>query len=192
MSARAKNTLQDKGLVLVLQDLHAASPWQLRSKSSDEAARDYCWSALVLSSAFGFRVAPGHTYSLYLVEGQWRLSLITREEWGARMPGDFVGRCQLRHDMTWRVVFDESVAEGSTVHDALLQYLDGIREQLQASGSWEALLKNGERHLPYQQRVLTTGLASSLRQSLVLSEQSGVPLSVPLLRETLSLHQQDD
>ena len=192
MSARAKNTLQDKGLVLVLQDLHAASPGQLRSKSSDEAARDYCWSALVLSSAFGFRVAPGHTYSLYLVEGQWRLSLITREEWGARMPGDFVGRCQLRHDMTWSVVFDESVAEGSPVHDALLQYLDGIREQLQASGSWEALLKSGERHLPYQQRVLTTGLASSLRQSLVLSGQSGVPLSVPLLQEALSLPKQDD
>ena len=192
MSAQAKNTLQDKGLVLVLQDLHAALPGQLRSKSSDEAARDYCWSALVLSSAFGFRVAPGHTYSLYLVEGQWRLSLITREEWGARMPGDFVGRCQLRHDMTWSVVFDESVAEGSPVHDALLQYLDGIREQLQASGSWEALLKNGERRLPYQQRVLTTGLVSSLRQSLVLSGQSGVPLSVPLLRETLSLPQQDD
>ena len=192
MTAKAKNTLQDKGLVLVLQDLYVASPEQLRSKSSDEAARDYCWSALVLSSAFGFRVAPGHTYSLYLVEGQWRLSLITPEEWGARVPGDFVGRCQLRHDMTWSVVFDESVAEGSAVHDALLQYMDGIREQLQASGSWEALLKNGERHLPYQQRVLTTGLASSLRQSLVLSGQSGVPLSVPLLQEALSLPKQDD
>ena len=192
MTARAKNTLQDKGLVLVLQDLHAASPGQSRFKSSDEAARDYCWSALVLSSAFGFRVAPGHTYSLYLVKGRWQLSLITREEWGARMPGDFVGRCQLRHDMTWSVVFDESVAEGSPVHDALLQYLDGIREQLQTSGSWEALLKNGERQLPYQQRVLTTGLVSSLRQSLVLSGQSGVPLSVPLLQGTLSLPKQDD
>ena len=76
MTAHAKNTFQDKGLVLVLQDLHAASPGQLRSKSSDEAARDYCWSALVLSSAFGFRVCPGHTYSLYLVEGQWRLSCL--------------------------------------------------------------------------------------------------------------------
>jgi hypothetical protein len=186
VTAQAKNTFQDKGLVLLLQDLHAASPGQLRSKFSDEAARDYCWSALVLSSAFGVRVATGHTYSLYLVEGQWRLSLITPEEWGARMPGAFVGRCRLRHDMTWSMAFDESVAEGSPVHDALLQYLDGIREQLQASGSWEALLKNGERHLPYQQRVLATGLASSLRQSLALSGQLGMPLP----QETLSLPQQ--
>jgi len=63
----------------------------------------------------------------------------------------------------------------------LLQYLTGIREQLLQSGSWEALLRRGERHLPYQQRVLTTALASSLRQSLALSGQSGVPPGVPVL-----------
>jgi len=186
MTARAKNTHQDKGLVLVLQDLHASAPAQLRSKSSDEAAQDYCWSALVLSAAFGFRVAPGHHYYLYLVDSQWRLSLISPTEWGHRLPGAFVARCELRHDMTWALTFDEAVAEGSEVHSALVQYLEGIRSQLAASGSWGALLREGERHLPYQQRVLTTALASSLRQSLVLSGQSGVPLSVPLLADTLS------
>jgi hypothetical protein len=83
--------------------------------------------------------------------------------------------------MTWSLVFDQSIVEGSPVHDALLQYLTGIREQLLQSGSWEALLRRGERHLPYQQRVLTTALASSLRQSLALSGQSGVPPGVPVL-----------
>ena len=187
MSAREKNTHQDKGLVLVLQDLQAASPAQLRSKSSDEAAQDYCWSALVLSAAFGFRVAPGHTYYLYLSERRWQLSLISPQEWGHRLPGAFVAQCQLRHDMTWSLSFDPSVEEGSAVHDALLQYLAGIRSQLDESGSWEALLRQGERHLPYQQRVLTTALSSSLRQSLTLSGQSGVPLSVPLLQDAISL-----
>jgi hypothetical protein len=89
--------------------------------------------------------------------------------------------------MTWSLTFDSSVAEGSAVHDALLQYLAGIRSQLDESGSWEALLRQGERHLPYQQRVLTTALSSSLRQSLTLSGQSGVPLSVPLLQDAMSL-----
>ena len=187
MSAREKNIHQDKGLVLVLQDLQAASPAQLRSKSSDEAAQDYCWSALVLSAAFGFRVAPGHTYYLYLSERRWQLSLISPQEWGHRLRGAFVAQCQLRHDMTWSLTFDPSVAEGSVVHDALLQYLAGIRSQLEESGSWEALLRQGERHLPYQQRVLTTALSSSLRQSLTLSGQSGVPLSVPLLQDAISL-----
>ena len=187
MSAQEKNTHQDKGLVLVLQDLQAASPAQLRSKSTDEAAQDYCWSALVLSAAFGFRVAPGHTYYLYLSERRWQLSLISPQEWGHRLSGAFVADCQLRHDMTWSLTFDPSVAEGSVVHDALLQYLAGIRSQLEESGSWEALLRQGERHLPYQQRVLTTALSSSLRQSLTLSGQSGVPLSVPLLQDAISL-----
>ncbi len=103
MTARAKNTHQDKGLVLVLQDLNAAAPNQMRAKSSEEAAVDYCWSALVLSSAFGFRVTPGQQYYLYLSEAKWRLSLISPEEWGARLSGAYVGECHMRHDMTWAV-----------------------------------------------------------------------------------------
>ena len=180
MTVRAKNTHQDKGLVLVLQDLHARAPGHLRSKSSTEAVQDYCRSALVLSAAFGFKVAPGQTYHLYLVDGCWNLSLITPEEWGNRMPGPYVGRCELRHDMTWALSFDESVEEGCEVHDALLQYLEGITAQLHEAGSWDALLREGEKHLPYQQRVLATALASSLRQSLALSGQVSVPLSAPL------------
>jgi len=187
VTAHAKNTHQGKGLVLVLQDLSAASPGQLRSKSSEEAAEDYCWSALVLSAAFGFRVTPGQTYFLYLVNQTWQLSLLSPEEWGRRLPGDYVGHCQLRHDMTWGLVFDDAIREGSTVHAALIQYLDGIREQLLTSGSWEALLRQGERHLPYQQRVLTTALASSLRQSLALSGHAGVPPGVPALTGGIAL-----
>ena len=181
MEQRSKNTHQGKGLVLVLQDLSSAAPCELSAKSSDEAAQDYCWSALVLSASFGFRVVPGQSYYLYFQTGTWKLSLISPDEWGHRMPGIYVGSCDLRSDMTWSLVFDTSVKEGSPVHDALLQYLTGIREQLLQSGSWEALLRRGERHLPYQQRVLTTALASSLRQSLALSGQSGVPPGVPAL-----------
>lgn len=186
MTARAKNTHQDKGLVLVLQDLNAAAPNQMRAKSSEEAAVDYCWSALVLSSAFGFRVTPGQQYYLYLSEAKWRLSLISPEEWGARLSGAYVGGCHMRHDMTWAVAFDDTASEGSPVHTALVNYLEGIREQLLESGSWEALLRKGERHLPYQQRVLTTALASSLRQSLALSGQAGLPPSVPALGSALA------
>jgi len=187
VTAREKNTHQGKGLVLVLQDLSAAAPGELRSKSSEEAAEDYCWSALVLSAAFGFRVTPGQRYFLYLVNQSWQMSLLSPEEWGRRLPGDYVGHCQLRHDMTWGLTFDEAVSEGSSVHSALLQYLEGIREQLLQSGSWEALLRKGERHLPYQQRVLTTALASSLRQSLALSGHAGVPPGVPALGNALSM-----
>jgi hypothetical protein len=186
VTARAKNTHQDKGLVLVLQDLNAAAPNETRAKSSEEAAADYCWSALVLSSAFGFRVTPGQQYYLYLTEGKWRLSLISPEEWGARLSGVYVGQCHMRHDMTWMVDFDETASGELSVHTALVNYLEGIREQLLESGSWEELLRKGERHLPYQQRVLTTALASSLRQSLALSGQAGLPPGVPALGDALA------
>ena len=147
--------------MLVLQDLHAAAPGQLRSKSSDEATRDYCWSALVLSAAFGFRVAPGNTYSLYFTRRTLESVLNCARGMGPPCARRF--RCAVpiaaRYDLGAH--FDEAVREGSPVHDALLQYLDGIHEQLRESGSWEALLRQGERQLPYQQRVLTTALASS-------------------------------
>ena len=189
VSAHEKNTHQGKGLVLVLQDLSAAAPEELRAKSSEEAAEDYCWSALVLSAAFGFRVTPGQRYFLYLVRQAWQLSLLSPEDWGQRLPGEYVGYCHLHHGMTWGLTFDDAVQEGSLVHSALVQYLEGIREQLLQSGSWEALLRQGERRLPYQQRVLTTALASSLRQSLALSGHAGVPPGVPALGGVLSLAQ---
>ncbi|MDG2460603.1 MAG: DUF2452 domain-containing protein [Luminiphilus sp.] len=187
VTSRAKNTHQGKGLTLVLQDLTSASPNQLHAKSSEEAAQDYCWSALVLSAAFGFRVTPGQQYHLYLTEEAWCLSLLSPAEWGLRIPGAYVGECHLRHDMTWGLTFNDAVAAGSPVHSALLSYLEGIREQLMESGSWEALLRQGERHLAYQQRVLATALASSLRQSLTLSGQAGVPPAVPALSDALAL-----
>ena len=57
--------------------------------------------ARVLSCrAFKFRVAPDNTYYLYRVEGEWQLSLISPEEWGRRLPGDYVAECQLSRDMT--------------------------------------------------------------------------------------------
>jgi hypothetical protein len=40
VTAHEKNTHQGKGLVLVLQDLSAASPGELRAKTGDEAAED--------------------------------------------------------------------------------------------------------------------------------------------------------
>lgn len=175
---RAKNTEQGKGLVFVLEDLASASPRALRPKSGEEAIRDYCWSALVLSAAFSFRVVPGQTYFLYLHAGLWKLSLISPREWGQKQPGDFVAHCALREDMTWSIEFDAALEDASVAQDALHRYLEGIRSQLASAGSWRELLRHGERHLPYQQRVLATALATSLRHSLLLSGHAGAPPAV--------------
>ena len=58
---------QGKGLVMVLQQMAAAAPAEIRPKSGDEALLDYWCSSLVLSAAFKFRVVPDNTYYLYRV-----------------------------------------------------------------------------------------------------------------------------
>ena len=72
------------------------------SKIADEALLDYWCSSLVLSAAFKFRVAP-ITRITCIAEGEWQLSLISPEEWGRRLPGDYVAECQLSQDMTWKL-----------------------------------------------------------------------------------------
>jgi hypothetical protein len=94
---------QGKGVVMVLQQMAAAAPAEIRPKSADEALLDYWCSSLVLSAAFKFRVAPDNTYFLYRVGLDWQLSLIAPNEWGARIPGEFVAECQLSPDMTWQL-----------------------------------------------------------------------------------------
>ncbi len=181
MKIKRKNTEQDKGLVLVLDRLTAAAPRRLKPKTNYEASVDYCCSALVLSSAFGFRVVPGQTYYLYLAGTDWKLSLVSPAEWGASCPGQYVGGCKLRFDMTWAISFDENMREGSPVHTALLSYLKGISDQLYESGSWAEVLKQVRGPMPYQQRVLATALTASLRHSLALSGQVGLSPQAPQL-----------
>ena len=112
---------------MVLQQMAAAAPAEIRPKSADEALLDYWCSSLVLSSAFKFRVAPDNTYFLYRVGAEWQLSLIAPTEWVARMPGEFVAACKLSQDMTWQLQFDEGLSQ--TVRDALVAFLEGFRRR---------------------------------------------------------------
>ena len=181
MKIKHKNTDQGKGLVLVLDRLAAAAPKKLKSKTNYEASVDYCCSALVLSSAFGFRVVPDRTYHLYLAGTDWKLSLVSPKEWGTRSPGHYVGGCKLRFDMTWSIAFDENMRKGSAVHSALLSCLEDIKDQLYDSGSWVEVLKQVRGPMPYQQRVLATAFTASLRHSLALSGQVGLSPQAPQL-----------
>ena len=130
---------------------------------------------------FGLFERPGPTGTLRLARRAERKRRLRRSE-----PGD---------PSASEITFVEYQGDRRSVAGEVAQleereggdlYLEGIREQLLESGSWEALLRKGERHLPYQQRVLTTALASSLRQSLALSGQAGLPPGVPALGSALA------
>lgn len=178
---------QGKGVVMVLQQMAAAAPAEIRPKSTDEALLDYWCSSLVLSSAFKFRVAPDNTYFLYRVGSEWQLSLIAPSEWGARIPGEFVAECQLSQDMTWQLQFDDGLSQ--TVRDALVAFLEGFQAQAASSSSFDEMLPDYVESLPYQQRVLASALKRSLKHSMRLGGDNGAGLLAAVVERRLSITQ---
>ena len=176
---------QGKGLVMVLQQMTATAPAEIRPKSTDEALLDYWCSSLVLSAAFKFRVVPDTPYYLYRVDGEWQLSLISPEEWGRGLPGDYIAECQLNMDMTWKLQFDSDLSQ--SVIDTLVQFLQGFQEQAARSQSFDELLPDYVQSLPYQQRVLAAALKRSLRHSLRLAGDQEVSLLAAVVERRLSI-----
>ena len=164
---------QGKGMVPVLDQLHAVAPWNVTAKSPEQILRDYCLSSLVLSAMFKFRVVPGNIYFLYRVGAEWQLSLISPEEWGGRVPGAPVACCELANDMTWSITLTENVRDDEALIAALQQFMGGFADRLASAQTLESLLPVYEIDLPYQQRMMATALSASLRSSLVLSGLSG-------------------
>jgi hypothetical protein len=164
---------QGKGAVPVLDALGALQAWQPEVKSPEQILREFCLSTLVLSARFDFRVVPGNTYYLYHRREGWQLSLISPGEWGDRLPGSWVARCELATDMTWAVELAPEVADNTALLGALEDHLRGFIERINDASSLEAALPTYEQQLPYQQRMMATALSSSLQTSLILSGLSG-------------------
>lgn len=156
---------QGKGLVPVLADWHSTRPATVSSKAPAELLFDWFVSALVLSAKFRFRPVPGQRYFLYLRNGDWRLSLVGPEEWGDRDCGDCLGSCWLREDMTWAIEAGEALEATPALQQALATLARSFADELDSDDSLGSQLPGYRRELPYFQRMLATGLGSSLRQS---------------------------
>ncbi len=154
---------QGKGLVPVLRDWGATRPEGPTRKNPAEFLRDYCVSSLVLAAQFKFRPVVGRTYYLYAGDTAWTLSLIGPEEWHDEQPGRFLAPCRLRPDMTWELDADE-LKDVSAV-ESLQRFVEGFVTTIQGQESISGELPFYVGHLPYYQRMLATGLASSLASS---------------------------
>ncbi len=156
---------QGKGLVPILRDWETVQPTVLGPKSHAEFLRGYCVSSLVLAAHFRFKPVVGQHYFLYASEQGWSLSLIAPEEWGQRKVGEFVARCRLRPDMTWKM--DTSgLDEHSPALTRARLFIRGFVDSLAEQPSIVAHLPFYISGLPYYQRLLATALASSLQRSL--------------------------
>jgi hypothetical protein len=157
---------QGKGVVPLLADWQSTRPARVEAKTPAHLLLDWFASMLVLSAEFSFKPVAGQCYYLYLREGNWHLSLISPEEWGERRIGDCLGRCRLRHDMTWQIEADDEPAELSALRAQLATLLEAFLSDLDCDAAAETRLPGYTRNLPYYRRLLATGLGTSLRESL--------------------------
>lgn len=160
---------QGKGLVPVLEAWHGAQPRAVEAKTGQRILSDYFTSLLVLSADFGFKPRPGVQYHLYLVEQRWQLSLIAPAEWGARLPGAYLGRCHLRPDMTWELEVCSGAEAKPEMVDALRAFHEGFVDLVNQQRYLEEGLPFYRSELPYYRRLAAAGLASSVSQSMALA-----------------------
>jgi hypothetical protein len=158
---------QGKGLVSVLAHWQETRPRAVAQKSTDVLLLDWFVSTLVLSARFHFRPVPGQQYFLYARRGELKLSLVGPEEWRGSAPyGGCLGRCALRDDMTWALEPHPELAEREDLQELLAELAASFSETLDSDQSLDSQLPGYRRQLPYFQRLLATGLGSSLRGSV--------------------------
>lgn len=164
---------QGKGGVPVLDAWRGAQPAQVRAKPPRQILADYFTTLLVLSAEFRFKPVVGQRYHLYLHGSRWRLSLVAPAEWRDRAPGPCLGQCELQPDMTWTLEPVSDVAEQDELTEALQAFQDGFMSLLDRDDALEEGLPFYVRELPFYQRLLASGLASSLSQSLEVAKLTG-------------------
>lgn len=164
---------QGKGGVPVLDAWRGAQPAHVRAKPPRQILADYFTTLLVLSAEFRFKPVVGQSYHLYLRGSRWRLSLIAPTEWRDRAPGPYLGHCELRPDMTWSLEPVEDLAEQDELTAALQAFQEGFVSLLDREDALEDGLPFYVGALPFYQRLLASGLASSLSQSLEVSRLTG-------------------
>jgi hypothetical protein len=157
---------QGKGVVTVLRDWASVCPGAVASKSPAVFLRDYCLSSLVLAAEFRFKPVVGKTYFLYAREEDWNLSLIAPDEWGERAPGECLGECRLRRDMTWEIDTAGDYVNSEVALQRARRFVTAFIETVAGQNEIGAHLPFYVSNLPYYQRLLATGLASSLSMSM--------------------------
>jgi hypothetical protein len=164
---------QGKGQVPILELWSSSRPGALARKDAPTLLSDYVVSLLVLSAEFSFKPVVGRHYHLYRSGGRWRLSLIAPWEWTSTDPGICVGTCYLRTDMTWKLFPADDLLRHPDLANDLADFVRDFLLALESQDTLEAGLPYYVRGLPFYQRLLATGLASSISQTANISGLAG-------------------
>lgn len=164
---------QGKGLVTLLEQWESVRPAIAKPKDQRTLLNDYVVSLLVLSAQFKFKPVVGNNYHLYRSADAWRLSLIAPWEWTQTRADTYVGRCSLRTDMTWKLTPAEDLDCKPELVENLAVFVRSFSDSLESYDSLEESLPFFVPQLPFYQRLLATGLASSISNTAQISGLSG-------------------
>lgn len=165
---------QGKGLVGLLDDWAKSQPVGVVAKRPGRILADYFTSLLVLSSDFGFKPVHGQTYYLYLLDGAWRLSLVSPDEWNTETKRTgYVGACVLHEDATWSIAPSDNLGRAGPVTEALAGVYRAFVERLGVSDKLEDGLPVYEAQLSYHQRLYAAALGRSIGGSISSADLGG-------------------
>lgn len=169
---------QGKGLVPILESL-AESRALVSSvpKQINQISSELFTSMFVLHSQFQFKPIVGKSYWLYQRGEQFKLSLISPQEWGNSAFGVFVGECVMQADITWTLSLDAHAAK----NEALMTYIKDKQSEFEqvmlSAESVDNVLPFYLDGLPFYQRVFASALANSLKNSMILAGIQGLSYS---------------
>lgn len=161
---------QGKGLVPLLESLEdIRSLVSATPKNIHQISSELFTSLFVLHSQFSFKPVIGKEYWLYENNRAFKLSLISPAEWGNSEFGKCVGKCILQTDLTWSLELDSRAMNDQALMSYIKSKRDEFEKAISKSESMVDALPVYIDELPYYQRIYASVLASSLKQSMIMS-----------------------
>ena len=161
---------QGKGLTPVLDSLRDSRALvSVSAKDVRQIGHELFTSLFVLHSRFHFKPVVGKCYYLYRQKSVFRLSLVSPQEWGNNVFGQFVGECVLQKDITWTLNIDVVASQDPILMNLIAQRQKEFEQILKARQTLDEVLPFYLDSLPFYQRVFASGLAASLRTSMIKS-----------------------
>ena len=163
-----------KGANGFMLDWYRSEPRGVMAKPRRQVLAEFFTSMLVLSAQFKYKPAEGTPNYLYLIGGDWVLSLIAPHQWSDERRRGFVGTCVLQHDMTWTIEPSERLSEDGPVADAVRRFFDAFAEKMDTDLTLEEILPYCVQKLSYYQRLFANALSRSIRAAVVLGDQTDI------------------
>lgn len=174
VALKTEGNPEGKGLSGLLNDWRQSEPRGVVAKPPRQLLAEFFTSMLVLSAKFKYQPVLGIPNYLYWVKGEWLLSLIAPEEWSQERSAGFAGTCVLQRDRTWTIKPSELLVGENAVSDAVARFYEAFARFMDTDLTLEEVLPFHIGKLPYYQRLNANALGRSIRQSMILGEQTAI------------------